>query len=126
MARILLIDDDPLVLQAITGHLADAGHEVLQAKNGREGVEVFKAASPAVVVTDILMPEKEGIETILTIRAISDAAIIIAISGGGQNSPVDLLEFARKAGANAILKKPFSIRRLRDLISTSLDAITLE
>jgi DNA-binding response OmpR family regulator len=126
MARILLIDDDPLVLQAIAGHLVDAGHEVLQAREGREGVEVFKAASPAVVVTDILMPEKEGIETILAIRALSDTAVIIAISGGGQSSPVDLLEFARKAGANSILKKPFSVRRLRELISASLDTITLE
>jgi DNA-binding response OmpR family regulator len=126
MARILLIDDDPLVLQAITGHLVDAGHEVLQAKDGREGVEVFKAEAPAVVVTDILMPEKEGIETILAIRNLSSTAIIIAISGGGQGSPVDLLEFARKVGANSVLKKPFSIRRLRELISSSLDTITLE
>jgi DNA-binding response OmpR family regulator len=125
MARVLLIDDDALVLEALSGYLIDAGHELLTAKNGREGIELFKTGAPDVVVTDILMPEKEGIETILSIRNLSSSVVIIAISGGGQNSPVDLLDFARKVGANSILKKPFSVRQLRELISLSLDTISL-
>jgi DNA-binding response OmpR family regulator len=126
MARVLLIDDDPLVLEALSNHLARDGHEVLRARDGREGVDTFRAEGADVVVTDLLMPTKEGLETIMEIRDLSASVVIIAISGGGQNSPIDLLDFARKVGANVILKKPFSATHFRRLVAVSLDPITFQ
>lgn len=122
MARILLIDDDDLFVKALSTLFTRDGHQTEQAKNGKEGIKLFGGAPFDVVVTDILMPEKEGIETIMELRVLSSSVFIVAMSGGGQNSPVDLLEFARKLGANVALRKPFSFAQLRQLIAASQGA----
>jgi CheY-like chemotaxis protein len=116
MSKILLIDDDPLVRKVISRILKYEGYELLLADDGRRGLELFRSEQPELVITDIIMPEKEGIETIREIRAISPDAKIIAISGGGRIGNVDYLSLAEKFGAREVLSKPFEPAELTDSI----------
>lgn len=109
MARVLVIDDEEYVRMTLAQALEDDGHSVLLAVNGQEGLNCYKAESPDLVITDILMPGKEGIETILELRKLNPNAKILVMSGGGRINNVDFLEVARKFGATAALKKPFGI-----------------
>ena len=120
VARILLIDDDPLVLETLTGGLIAAGHEVVPASDGDEGLALLSRESIDIVVTDIIMPRREGIETILELRARQADVPIIAISGGGRNSNLQFLKVAEKLGATRTLQKPFSLSRLNQLIAECL------
>lgn len=108
MARLLLIDDDSLVRQTLQLALARAGHAVFAAENGREGLAVLDREAVDLVITDIIMPEGEGIETILEIRRRAPAIPIIAISGGGRTGHLDFLGIAQMFGATSVLAKPFT------------------
>lgn len=105
--RVLIIDDDGMVRATLRMVLEDAGYEVQEAENGRRGVELFRRSPPDVVITDIIMPEQEGIETIIELRKQSPSLPIIAISGGVHTGTLDVLAFARRLGADEILAKPF-------------------
>jgi DNA-binding response OmpR family regulator len=105
--RILLIDDDAMLRQTIRKMLESAGHEVVEAENGRAGLDVFRKLGVDAVVTDIIMPQKEGIETIRELRALDARVRIVAISGGGRTHKMDFLNLATKLGADATLAKPF-------------------
>lgn len=118
MARILVIDDEELVRFSIADILAEAGHEVFEAENGREGIDVLREQPVDIVITDLLMPEQEGLETITTLRSQWPDLPVIAISGGGRTGNLDFLDSAKKLGASATLAKPFS----RDEILTVLSA----
>jgi YesN/AraC family two-component response regulator len=83
MARILLIDDDDSVRRVLRLMLGQFGHFVIEARNGTEGVELFMEANADLVITDIVMPEKEGLEVLKEIRKLSPAVKIIAIPGVG-------------------------------------------
>jgi CheY-like chemotaxis protein len=111
VAKILIIDDDPRMRRTISRILARAGHEVSEAPDGLEGVELFRTNHPDIVVTDIVMPKKEGIETILDLRRENPVTLILAISGGatlrGGTAPLDYLDLAKGLGADAVLAKPF-------------------
>jgi DNA-binding NtrC family response regulator len=120
MARVLLIDDEEYVRMTLTQALEDDGHDVLVAINGQDGLNRYKAEMPDLVVTDVLMPEKEGIETILELRKIDPNAKIIVISGGGRINNLDFLEVARKFGATAALKKPFPIDEFSRVVAECL------
>lgn len=109
MARILIIEDDEQVRSLLREVLEDSGHEVMESSNGEEGLKKFGLAPAAVVITDILMPGKEGLETIRDLRSESPGTKIIAISGGLPGSGLNLLDLARKLGASRILEKPFDI-----------------
>lgn len=118
-ASILVIDDDPvsrLTLQAI---LEEEGHSVTCAEDGRCGLAAFHQCQPDIVVTDIIMPNKEGIETILELRSIWPDGLIIAISGGGRSRNGNFLRFAQRSGASAILEKPFEPEELLALVRSS-------
>ena len=115
MALILIIDDDEGLRRMATKAIEKAGHTVICAENGREGVEMFTAHRPALVITDILMPEKEGIETIREIYAAAPETCIIAMSGGGARQDMSFLKFSEKLGAGAVMEKPF---RPADLVAT--------
>ena len=114
MAKILVIDDDTAHRRMVNFALTRAMHEVVEAGDGIEGVRRFSVDQPDLVICDIVMPEKEGIQTIVEIRAASDRVRIIAISGGGFDIGLNYLELAQKLGANAILSKPF---RPADLVA---------
>jgi CheY-like chemotaxis protein len=107
MARILVIDDDPPLRFVLADALGRAGHEVLLAEDGRQGIEVFRAAPADVIVTDLIMPGQEGLETIMQLRHEFPKVPIIAMSGGMVNSAL-YLDMARRFGAQHALAKPFT------------------
>ena len=120
MAKILVIDDDELVRSTVTAALELAEHEVVQASDGQEGVNTFQAGKFDLVVTDIIMPEKEGIETIIEIRQHDPSIKIIAISGGGRTSNQIFLDVAKKFGAVDVLPKPFTPKQLVTMVQQVL------
>ncbi len=107
MATILVIDDDQEVREFLVTVLERAGHEVSAASNGRDGVVMFRENPVQVVITDIIMPEKDGIETILDLRREHPDLKVIAISGGGRTTPENYLHSARLLGADRAMRKPF-------------------
>jgi len=120
MAKVLVIDDDPGFRRMIRMILTRMSHDVVEAKDGNEGVENFKAEHPDLVISDIVMPDKEGIETILEIRALAPDAKIIAMSGGGVSVGPGYLTAALKLGANRILSKPFRPAELTAMVDELL------
>jgi len=110
MARILLIEDDHTVRAVLRMSLTGVGHTVTEARNGKEGLDLFKRAGADLVITDILMPEKEGLEVIRELNKKQVPPVkVIAISGGGvSQSADDALRMARLLGAAKTLAKPFS------------------
>ena len=117
MSLILLIEDDKSLRRALRLGLERSGHEIVEAGNGREGIAAFRAMPADLVVTDLIMPEVEGVETIRGLRALGAKVPIIAISGGGRGSPKDYLNIARHLGANHVLEKPFELDALRTAIA---------
>jgi CheY-like chemotaxis protein len=110
MARILLIDDNDAVRAMLRDTLEDAGHTVIEARNGSEGLERFQHANADLVITDVIMPEKNGLEVLMALRTSDPRVKIIAISGadGGE----DYLDSARLMGAAKVLLKPFTSEEL--------------
>jgi DNA-binding response OmpR family regulator len=93
------------------------GYDVATAIDGRDAVNQFKQGRFDLVITDLIMPEKEGLETIAELRHLRQAVPVIAMSGGGRIGPTDYLETARFIGANATLAKPFARSELITLVS---------
>jgi CheY-like chemotaxis protein len=108
MANILLVDDEEQLRSILRIVLESAGHQVEEAGNGKEAVESYRSRPADLLVTDIVMPEKEGIETIIQLRESYPNVKVIAMSGGGRTGDQNYLELARKLGANHVLAKPFS------------------
>jgi DNA-binding response OmpR family regulator len=108
MAHILLIDDDDSVRAMLRLTLNHFGHAVLEAKNGAEGLRLFGTAGADLVITDIVMPEKEGFGVLRELRKRRPSVKTIAISGGGRWLAADYLRIARQLGATKVLQKPFS------------------
>jgi CheY-like chemotaxis protein len=123
MARILLIDDDDAVRTMLRLTLNEFGHQVTEARDGAEGLKLLRNAGTDLVITDILMPEKEGFEVMLELRATHPSLKIIAISGGGRMiSAKDYLAVAKAFGASKTLAKPFSNEALLAAIGELLAA----
>lgn len=120
MLRILLIDDDHDVRSMLRQTLTHFGHTVIEARNGREGLELFAHANADLVITDIVMPEKEGLEVLMELRSKRPPVKIIAISGGGRVSAADYLHMATQMGAAKVLAKPFSTAALLAAIAELL------
>ena len=120
MSAILLVDDDTSVLDVMSEMLRLEGHEVTIAENGEQAVECVNRDQFDLVITDLIMPEKEGLETIADIRRQFAEIPIIAISGGGRLGPNDYLEPARFIGANATLAKPFARTELIKAVDSLL------
>jgi DNA-binding response OmpR family regulator len=120
MARIQIIDDDPAVRDSLSLVLEAGGHDVRVAEAGDIGVALARDFRPDLILTDIIMPGCEGIETILTIRSEHPGIRIIAMSGGGRTGNRDYLELAREMGADAALEKPFDEDVLLEAIRVQL------
>ena len=114
MASILLVDDDEQLRPMLKMVLERAGHTVNEAGNGREAMESYRQDPTELVVTDLVMPDKEGLETIMELRRAYPDLKIIAMSGGGRTGAQSYLELAVKFGANHILNKPFTNQELLD------------
>jgi DNA-binding response OmpR family regulator len=121
--RILVIEDDEALRQMLTTALRGAGYQVSEAANGREGLCVFQQSAADLVITDIFMPEEDGIETIFELKATAPTVKVIAISGGGRWAQYgrkigadEPLELARHFGADRILKKPVKLQHLLEIV----------
>ena len=108
MARILVIEDNKLARLTLRKTLERNGHEIVEATNGVEGIAMYRAQSFDLVITDIIMPEKEGIGTIIELKHSFPNVRVIAMSGGGRTRNLDFLQIAKQYGAQAVLAKPFS------------------
>lgn len=106
MKRILVIDDDVQFRQMLCQMLERAGYEVIEAADGRKGMKLFRVQPTDLVITDIIMPEQEGIETIRELKRDFANVRIIAISGGGRIDSKDYLNLAEKFGATRTFGKP--------------------
>jgi DNA-binding NtrC family response regulator len=117
MAKILVIDDEPSVTASLEQALRTAGHRVMQAANGLEGTKQ-QAAEPAdLVITDMFMPDQDGVQTLMQFRKLFPGVPIIAMSG---NPKGDMLTVAQKLGAVAVLEKPFSRDELLSAVEKAL------
>jgi two-component system, chemotaxis family, chemotaxis protein CheY len=117
---ILVIDDDPLVLRTIERILQRRGYRVCLAADGSQGLTAFRCAQPDLVITDVVMPVQNGLDTIRLLLRSSPSAKIIAISGGNRASKRDLLAAALAIGASATIIKPFAPEELLSMVSANL------
>lgn len=122
MSKILVIDDDPAIRSAMRRILERAGHQVQEASNGLDGLGMVERELPDVVVTDLLMPEKEGIEIIVELRDRFPGLGLVAISGAGGSDVEGPLMDAELLGADATLPKPFSMEAFLETVERVLRA----
>jgi DNA-binding NtrC family response regulator len=121
MKNILVIEDDGYVQKMLRQTLERAGYYVETADNGRAGLELYYDKNFDLVITDLIMPEMEGIETISLMRKKNPEVKVIAISGGGRNKPEDYLYLAEKLGASRTFPKPVDRDALLGAISDLID-----
>ena len=112
MARILVVDDDGAIRGAIRKVLTLEGFEVIEAMNGRDAIASYREQPVELVITDIWMPDKDGLEVIRELRQISPDLPMIAMSGGSSRGQLDFLHHAEAFGACQVIQKPFEIEEL--------------
>ena len=119
MATILIIDDEEIIRVLLRSALLAAGHEVVEAANGREGLELYRQRPTDLVITDIVMPELNGLDMLLELTREFLHAKVIAISGAGEEKNV--LDVAKLLGARQTFQKPFSIPHLLGAVRYELE-----
>lgn len=119
-ARILLVDDDDGLRRALRRALEREGYLVVEASNGKHALDRLKETAVDLVITDIIMPESEGIELALILHKTQPRLPVIAISGGGNWTPEFHLSIAKKAGALHAFEKPFAVEDLLKKVSELL------
>lgn len=119
MERILIVDDDPMIRLNIKDALEDQGYTCFVARDGKEALEMFNIGNFDCIITDIYMPNKEGVSVIQDVRRISKKIKIIAMSGASNKDKY--LATAKEFGANDILSKPFSINNLLQIVKCNLE-----
>lgn len=112
MARILIIEDDSAIRKSLRVLLEASGHEVLEAAEGVRGMRLFLEEPTEMVITDILMPNREGLQVIIDVKKDYPQVKILAISGGGTIGPEKFLDMARDFGADGTLAKPFTLAEM--------------
>lgn len=119
MANVLIIDDEESVLTLMSEILAQDGHDITVASTGAEGVKKYSADTIDIVITDLVMPEKSGLDLIMELRIINPKVKVIAISGGGGiNGRFDYLPIAKLVGALKVIKKPFQVSEVKTAVSS--------
>ncbi len=123
MARILIIDDEPQIRSMLTLMLEREGYEVVEAPDGVEGIKVYRQNPADLIITDLIMPNKDGIGMIIDLKKEFPDVKIIAMSGGGLNKPDGYLKGAKKLGAACTLTKPIDrekmLEAVRDILKES-------
>ena len=122
MARILVIDDEDRIRRMLRAALEMEGHEVLEASQGDEALRLHRATPAELVITDIMMPEKDGLEVIMALRREGPALKVIAMSGGGRFTQMEPLGMAEPLGAFAALRKPFELDAMMETVRRALAA----
>jgi CheY-like chemotaxis protein len=123
MRRILIVEDDKELREMLKLSLNRRKFTVYEAENGKDAISHFKPSITDLVVTDLIMPDEDGLKVIMKLRELKPSIKIIAISGGGKAGPGSYLNLAKALGAHAIFSKPFSIN---DLISKIEELLTIE
>ncbi len=118
MARILVIDDDSDMRLLLEQTLGPAGHEVVSARDGKEGIHQYRTAPTQLVITDLFMPNQEGLETIIQLRKSFPGVSIIAMSG--RTGAGTMLSIAKRLGAIGVLEKPFAPDQLIRAVDAAL------
>jgi DNA-binding response OmpR family regulator len=121
MPGVLIVEDEKELREMLKISLTRRKFTVLEAENGRDAIVHFKPSITDLVVTDLIMPDEDGLKVIMKLREIKPSIKIIAISGGGKAGPGSYLSLAKALGANAIFSKPFSINDLIARIEELLD-----
>jgi DNA-binding response OmpR family regulator len=121
MKRVLIVEDDSQMATMLVESVTQEGWSASHAENGIEALRACESEAPDAIVMDIILPEKEGIETIIEIRGRWPKLPIVAISGGGRGVGVDYLDIAAKVGANHTLAKPFDVDDLVELLRGYLE-----
>jgi CheY-like chemotaxis protein len=121
MPSVLVVDDQDQVRQLIRETLEQAGYEVEEARDGKEGLDRYRARSTDLVIMDILMPDQDGLETIMTLSREFPDTRVIAMTGGSDTIGVlNFLDVARMLGAKRTLQKPFELKVLLDTVAAEL------
>ncbi len=123
MPGILIVEDDKEVREMLKISIARERYTVLEAENGKNAITYFKPAITDLVITDLIMPEEDGLKVIMKLREVKPSIKIIAISGGGKAGPGSYLNLAKALGADAAYSKPFS---LNDLVSKIDELLNIE
>ncbi|HNV70789.1 MAG TPA: response regulator [Candidatus Ozemobacteraceae bacterium] len=122
MSKILIIEDDDQIRKMLRQMLERGGYEVFDAPNGKDGNRAFRKNPVDLIITDIFMPEMDGLETIIELRRDFPQLKIIAISGGARGGSFDFLPIAESFGAAKILKKPFTREEILNAVKEVLEA----
>lgn len=120
MAEILLVDDNHVLRELLADSLAEDGHAVTQAADGRAAIGLLQQRRFDAVVSDMLMPEADGAEVMAALRRRQPRPRLVVISGGGSIEPARYLQMARMLGADEVLQKPFPPSRLNALLARLL------
>jgi DNA-binding response OmpR family regulator len=121
MPGVLIVEDDKELREMLKVSLLRRNFTVLEAENGKAAISHFKPLITDLVVTDLIMPEEDGLKVVIKLRELKPSIKIIAISGGGKVGPGSYLNLAKALGADAIYSKPFSINELIAKIEQLLD-----
>lgn len=116
MARVLIADDDLAVRMMLRQILEEAGHEVAEARNGQEAIRLYRQSPAELLITDIVMPEKDGLETIFELRQDFRDLKIIAMSGARRSGVNSYLQMAQQLGAHRVFVKPWDPKRLLEAV----------
>jgi DNA-binding NtrC family response regulator len=120
VSLILIIDDDPDIRRLLKGALEKDQHEILEAADGNEGMRRWRAGNPDLVITDLVMPEKDGLDTLFEMISLDPAVKVIAMTGGSWREAVDRLHDARLFGAVRTVAKPFTLSEMLRVVGEVL------
>ena len=120
MAGILLVEDDHDLRTMLKSSLQKGSHLIIEASDGKEALQKFKSLLIDLVITDLVMPEQDGIGLIMELKKLKPDIKIIAISGGGKAGPANYLSIAETLGADAVFAKPFSINSFQEKVEEIL------
>jgi CheY-like chemotaxis protein len=120
MAKIIVIDDEESIRVLVRKILERAGHSVEVASNGNIGLDIQRKNPADLIITDLFMPEKEGMETIIELHRDFPRVKIVAMSGGDRKGNMDFLGMTEKLGAHRILKKPFTLNDVVEVVDSLL------
>ena len=123
MGRILIIDDEAMIRDLLVKILEREGYETVTASGGKDGIKIHRENPADLIITDLIMPEKDGLETIMELRRDFKDVKIIAMSGGGKIDSETYLQIAKTMGAIETIAKPFDLRELLKTVQELLEQV---
>jgi DNA-binding response OmpR family regulator len=118
--RILVVDDDPGICRTLQIGLSKAGYEVLEARDGEEATRLWRETGADLIIADIYMPNKSGLQLIMELRAKNSSIPVIAMSDGGQSKNLNPLSYSEVLGAVRTIAKPFTLEAMAAMVKQEL------